>query len=190
MSTRTPIACFRDVLVYCEFTESKNQEIPYVDYLATTAPVKVMTDFVEFGLKHCGITSKNFLGDPEGIRQLFVEIMCGGEKMPPAGWLEKLKIKHFGRYWRLLGKEIELIDTTPFLPVCELPRVLNINEVNLELDRINQTALMAGYKRNRALYGEHFAGIIACAFISMHLYVRRCDVSTMRRVLENKLNGG
>lgn len=168
MQYQKPVTYFRDVLTYCDFTESENQDQPYSSYLYKASGKRSLIDFVEFGLKDRKITSRNFAGDPDGIRKLFMELMTGGDKIAPAGWLKELKIKHFGRQWRLLGKHIQLIDTTSVSPVFRDPPLIRIDKLEIDFGDIDVKAMLAGYRMNRALYGEYFAGMIACAFIEMY----------------------
>lgn len=168
MQYQKPVTYFRDVLLYCDFTESENQEHPYSSYLHKSMGKRTLIDFVEFGLKNRKITSKNFAGDPEGIRRLFMELMTTSTEVEPAGWLKELKIKHFGRQWRLLGKDIKLIDTTSVSPVFQDPPLIRIEALKIDFGDIDVEAMLKGYRTNRALYGEYFAGMLACAFIEMY----------------------
>lgn len=180
MQHQKPVTFFRDVLLYCDFTETENQEQHCSGYLHDASGKRALIDFVEFGLKARKITSRNFAGDPDGIRSLFMELMTTDNRVEPAGWLKELKIKHFGRQWRLLGKEIQLIDTTEISPVFQEPPSIRIDKLDIDFDDIDVEAMLKGYRTNRALYGEHFAGVIACAFIEMYFSITTEARSTIR----------
>lgn len=184
MQYRNPVSQFRNVLLYCEFTESKNQDSPYSSYLHKNQGSQVLIDFVGFGLKTCKITSKNFLGDPDGILTLFIELMTTGVEVEPTGWLKELKIKHFGRQWRLLGKHIQLIDTTLTSPFFEKRPPISIDKLTIDFGDIDVEAMLKGYRTNRALYGEYFAGVVACAFIEMYFHTNIEARSVIRFWLE------
>lgn len=180
MQYQKPVTFFRDVLLYCDFTETGDQEQPYSSHLQYASGKSTLIDFVEFGLKSRKITSRNFAGDPDGIRRLFLELMTAGEQIEPAGWLKELKIKHFGRQWRLLGKEIQLIDTTKISPFFQTPPLIRIDGLSIDFGNIDVEAMLKGYRTNRALYGEYFAGIIACAFIEMYFTTTTDSRSAIR----------
>lgn len=188
MSYSKPVACFRDVLLYCDFTESKNQDGSYMTYLNRNDCRTTLIDFIQHGLTTKKITSRNFLGDPDGIRRLFMEIMTNDQQTPPSGWLKHLKIKHFGRQWRLLGKEIKLIDALEHNP-HEQPRKIRVSELQADLDLIDTDPMFEGYRRNRALYGDCFAAIIAIAYVEMFYNTDNESRLVLRSWLENTFRG-